>query len=346
MKARASNYPPINTSATKPARVSDIARFFSGMIAGGFKAGMQRMRRGPLTKTWDAKLEFIIGTSRGTYNLLTEIGSERYQRVLETALPVIDGGATLQVSTDKNLPGHWFLPKVDNGSVILYFHGGGYVYGSVRTHGKLMGTIANAVSARVFALDYRLAPEHPQPAAVDDACAAFRHLVASGISPQRIVFAGDSSGGGLVLLALIALRDAGDVLPAAGVAISPWVDLSCTDESFKRNAPYDPVTREACLVAAKAFLHGANPQLPEVSPLFADLAGLPPLLIQAGEIEVLYDQIAKFAEKAKAAGVDVNFHAYKDMVHVWHMYVGFTPLAQEAIDEIAAFVKTSADNQK
>lgn len=324
----------------------DVLRFILGSIGGAFRAGFHRIFRGPLRKAWSWKLEVIIGVQGGTYSLLAKIGPERYQRVLKKLLTKIDGGgATVKVSDGKDISGHWFVPDTDNGSVILYFHGGGYVYGSAATHGKMMGAIACAASARVLALDYRLAPEHPQPAAIEDACAAYLSLVESGISPKRIVFAGDSSGGGLVFSALIALRNSGVILPAAAVGISPWVDLECSDTSFDSNSLYDPVTREACLVAASAYLNGSNARAPEVSPLFADLKGLPPLLIHAGEVEVLHDQISEFVKKAKLAELNVEFSVYDDMVHVWHMLIGFTPQAEKAIDEIAEFIKikTSAE---
>ena len=172
---------PANSSYVKPPRFWDALRFIFGMIGGGLRAGLRRIFRGPLRKAWSWKLEVIIGLSGGTYALLAKIGPERYQRVLEGVLPKVNGaGATVKISEAKDAPGHWFIPDRDNGSVILYFHGGGYVYGSVKTHGRMMGTIACAASARVFAPDYRLAPEHPQPTAIEDACAAYRYLVKSG----------------------------------------------------------------------------------------------------------------------------------------------------------------------
>jgi acetyl esterase/lipase len=292
--------------------------------------------------SWSLKLEAIIGVQRGTYGLLSAIGPLRYQRTLEASIPSIDsGGTTLETSDAPQVPGHWFIPPThDENRVILYFHGGGYVYGSAKTHGKMIGTIARISQTKALALDYRLGPIHPQPAAIEDACAAFRHLVQTGTPPGQIIFAGDSAGGGLVIAAMLALRDAGDPLPAAGVAISPWVDLTCTDDSFDKNAPFDPVTRKACLVAAAGYLDGLSPKDPTVSPLFAKLEGLPPLLLHAGEIEVLKDQICAFDTRAKAAGIDTTLNVYDDMVHVWHMLLGFTPQADAAIEEIAAFIQT------
>jgi len=318
----------------------DIVSYIIDVIGRLFKIIFSRIFRGPLRKSWSWKLEIIIRLSRASYDLLAKKGPERYNRVFEKILPKIDGsGATIKLSETKEAPGHWFIPSKDNGSVILYFHGGGYVYGSAKTHGKMIGAIACAASAKTLALDYRLAPKHPQPAAIEDACEAYRYLIKSGTSPKRIIFAGDSAGGGLVIAAMLALRNAGDILPAGGVCISPWVDLQCSDDSFETNARYDAVTKAACLVAASAYLNGSNPKEPLVSPLYADLKELSPLLIHAGELEVLHDQIYKFAKRAESEGIDVTFKIYHDMVHVWHMFSGFTPEAEKAINEIGEFVK-------
>lgn len=328
-------------SSSKASPYWDAFGFIVDVTIRTFKVLLHRVFLGPMRKTWSLKLELIIRVSRASYDLLAKKGPERYNKAFDKILPKIDGrGAEIKTSDQGDAPGHWFIPPNENGSIILYFHGGGYVYGSVKTHGRLIGELACATSSRILALDYRLAPKHPQPAAIEDACKAYRYLLKSCISPKRIVFAGDSAGGGLVVSSLIALRDAEDVLPAAGVCISPWVDLTCSDDSFHSNSRYDPVTKEACLVAASAYLNGADPRIPEASPMFANLGGLPPLLIHAGELEVLHDQIYKFSELVKTAGVDTTLHVYKDMVHVWHMFSGFTPEAENAILEISKFVKT------
>lgn len=327
--------------SNESARFFDMLRFIAGSLGRGTKALFRRIFLGPKRPSWGIKMEGIIGLQGGTYNLLSKIGPLRYHRAVEALIPrVVSGDATVEISEADGLPGHWFVPEQPSDAVILYFHGGGYVYGSVKTHGEMIGAIACSASAKTFALDYRLAPTHPQPAAIEDACQAFHRLIEMGVPPERIVFAGDSAGGGLVIAAMLALREEGSPLPAAGVAISPWVDLTCSDDSFDRNARYDSVTREACLVAASAYLNGLPADSPIVSPLFASLDGLPPLLVHSGEVEVLHDQICSFAERATSANVDVTLSVYPDMVHVWHMLVGFTPHAQAAIDEIGTFVKT------
>ncbi|MEO5819280.1 MAG: alpha/beta hydrolase, partial [Vicinamibacteraceae bacterium] len=233
-------------------------------------------------------------------------------------------------------------PPDASGPVLLYFHGGGFCFGSLRTHGLLVGALARAARARTFAAEYRLAPEHTAPAAHQDALAAYHHLLGEGIAPHDIVLAGDSAGGTLVLSTLIALRDAGEPMPAAGVAISPWVDLSCSGASFQSNARYDFVGERHCRLAAASYLGAVDPRSPAVSPLFADLRGLPPLLIQAGGAEVLIDQIRAFADRAREAGVDTTLSVYDDMVHVWHLMRGVTADGQRAIDEAGAFVRAQA----
>lgn len=219
----------------------------------------------------------------------------------------------------------WLEPPGAGRAVVLYFHGGGFCFGSIRTHGLLIGALARAARARVFAAEYRLAPEHTAPAAHEDALAAYRHVLAEGVAPEQIVIAGDSAGGTLVLGTLLALRDAGEPMPAAGIAISPWVDLSCSGASFKTNARFDFVGETHCRLAAVSYLGAVDPRRADVSPLFADLGGLPPLLIQAGGAEVLVDQIRAFADRARGAGVDVTFSVYDDMVHVWHLMRSATP---------------------
>ncbi|MGH7932408.1 MAG: alpha/beta hydrolase, partial [Candidatus Binataceae bacterium] len=206
------------------------------------------------------------------------------------------------------VPAEWVsAPNSAADRVILYVHGGGYVMGSVNTHRDLMGRLSRAAQARVLGLNYRLAPEHPFPAPVEDATAAYRWLLAQGIKPSRIAIGGDSAGGGLVVATLVALRDAGQPLPAVGVCLSPWTDMENTGASMTTKAKADPVVqREMVGVIAKLYLGGKDPRSPLASPLYAELRGLPPLLIQVGENETLLDDSNRLAEKAKAAGVQVK----------------------------------------
>ena len=278
---------------------------------------------------------------------MPRIGVVRWRNVGETLSPLATDGVTPRFVRDEEdgrvIQGAWLEPAGADGPVLLYFHGGGFVFGSIRSHGTLIGALARAAGARTFAPQYRLGPEHPAPAAHDDGIAAYLYLLRRGIPPGRIVIAGDSAGGTMVLNTLIALRDAGAPLPAAGVAICPWVDLACSGASFETNAPFDYVGKVHCLLAAKNYLNGLDPRRPDISPLFAALAGLPPLLVHAGEAEVLVDQIRAFAARAEAAEVDIRLEVYPDMVHVWHLMRAVTSTAQHAIDEIGAFVRKHTD---
>jgi acetyl esterase/lipase len=191
--------------------------------------------------------------------------------------------------------------------VVLYLHGGGYVIGSPRSHRHLAAAVAAAGQASALLLDYRRAPAHPSPAAVDDATAAYRWLLDQGIAPGHIVIGGDSAGGGLTVATLLALRDARLPLPAGGVCISPWVDLTFSGASYRTRAAVDPiVTRPGIDEMARAYFGATSARAPLASPLFADLRGLPPLLIHVGSDEVLLDDAVQLADRAKAAGVDAT----------------------------------------
>jgi len=224
--------------------------------------------------------------------------------------------------------------------VILYVHGGGYVMGSAGSHRDVTGRLSKASGARVLSLNYRLAPEHPFPAPVDDAVAAYRWLLAQGISSSNVAIAGDSAGGGLAFATLLALRDAGDPVPAAGVGISPWVDMEGTGESMTTRAAVDPVIqKEGLLKMAKLYLGDADPKNPLAAPLHANLAGLPPLLIHVGDAETLLNDATRITERARKAGVDVTLKIWDEMPHVWHMFAPILPEGQQAIEEIGAFFK-------
>lgn len=243
------------------------------------------------------------------------------------------------------VPAEWIAaPGADAARTILYLHGGGYVLGSIATHREMCGRISRAAGARVLTVDYRMAPEHPHPAAVDDAVAAYDWLLAQGADPASVVIAGDSAGGGLTAATLVALRDEGRPAPAAGVLISPWTDLAISGESITTRATLDPMITSGTGVGnmASLYLNGVNAKTPLASPLYADLRGLPPLLIQVGTSEVLFDDASRFDAAARTAGVDVTFEAWNGMVHVWHLFAGLVPEGQEAIERIGAFVRERA----
>lgn len=242
------------------------------------------------------------------------------------------------------VPAAWVeAPGADPGRTMLYLHGGGYVIGSIDTHRELAGRLSQAAAARVLIIDYRLAPEHPYPAAVEDAAAAYRWLMASGADPARTVVAGDSAGGGLTVATMLALRESGDPLPAAGVCLSPWVDMEGLGDSMTGKAEVDPMVRYEGLVRmASLYLNGADPRAPLAAPLYADLNGLPPLLIHVGTAETLLDDAVRLADRAKAAGVDVTFESWDDMIHVWHLFAPLLPEGQQAIERVGAYVRERA----
>jgi len=234
-------------------------------------------------------------------------------------------------------------PGADAGRAVLYLHGGGYVIGSINTHRDLAARISRAAKARALVIDYRLAPEHPFPAAVEDSVAAYRWMLAQGLKPSRIAVAGDSAGGGLTVATLVAIRDAKLALPAAGVCLSPWTDLEGLGDSMKSKAAVDPmVQKEGLAEMAAHYLQGKDPRSPLAAPLYADLAGLPPLLIQVGTAETLLDDSTRLAERARKAGTKVTLEAWENMIHVFQIFAPMLDEAQQAIDKIGEFVRANA----
>ena len=237
------------------------------------------------------------------------------------------------------VPGLWITTPAGRSRNILYFHGGGYALGSSRAHAEMASWIARAAQARVFVLDYRRAPEYRFPAALEDALLAYHGMLNSGIDPRGLTVAGDSAGGGLTLALLTSLRDRGEPLPSSAVCISPWVDLEMTGASIVSKAAVDPLlTRQGLQQFADWYLGGQDARNPLVSPLYADLQGLPPLLIQVGTSEILLDDAQRLAQRARAAGVKVTLSQYEDMPHVWHVFASFLPEARQADNEIGEFV--------
>jgi len=231
-------------------------------------------------------------------------------------------------------------------AVILYFHGGGYAIGSPASHRHLIAALSQAAGAAALAVDYRLSPEHPFPAAVEDAVRTYQWLLRSGVTPNRIVIAGDSCGGGLTMATLLALRDRGMPRAAAGVCLSSWFDLTMSAESYTTKAEVDPIIKRETLIRwAQAYMQGQDPRTPIASPLFADLSGLPPLLIQVGTEEVLLDDSTELAARAKAAGVDATLEVWEEMIHVWHYFYPMLREGREAIARIGEFVRERMEQE-
>lgn len=227
---------------------------------------------------------------------------------------------------------------------ILFLHGGGYVTGSPALYRHILWRFAAAARARVAAIDYRLAPEHPFPAALDDAVAGWQGLLAEGGDPRRCAVMGDSAGGGLALALLLRLRDMSAPLPGAAVAISPWTDLAMTGTSLGRNATSDPMENpDDVPFLARCYLGEADPKTPYASPLYGDPRGLPSTLIQVGGDEILLDDSVRMAQRMQAAGCKVELEIWPRMPHVWHAFAPIMPEARRAIARIGAFVLAATE---
>lgn len=236
-------------------------------------------------------------------------------------------------------------PQADDSHALLYLHGGGYVMGSCNTHRALGGALSRAAEAVVLLPEYRLAPEAPFPVAVDDAVAAYEHLLAAGYAPARLAIAGDSAGGGLTAATLVALRDRSLPQPAAAVCISPWSDLTCTAGSYRTRAEADPMITPADIAEMAAhYLQGADPEAPLASPNHADLRGLPPLLIHVGRDEILLDDAVQLHERAVAAEVASTLEVWDDMIHVWHAFHPVLAAGRDGVARVGAFLREQWSN--
>lgn len=225
--------------------------------------------------------------------------------------------------------------------ILFYIHGGGFTAGSAAAYRGLSSHLSTATGCRVLAVDYRWAPEEPFPAALDDCVAGYRWLVtAGGAATRNVVLAGDSAGGNLVAAMLLALKQEGDTLPAAGVCLSPIFDLALTGESVTSRASRDPMILASSLQkCSTAYRGNSDPRNPLMSPLYGDLSGLPPLLLQCGSEEMLRDDSVRLAAKAKAAGVDVTFEEWDEMVHVWHLFADRLTDGRKALARVGEFVR-------
>ena len=283
-----------------------------------------------------------LATSLGDYDD-SQGTIEGFRRSLEqlTGGFSFDGPATFSRVNAGGVSAEWIAAEGSSeGRAIVYVHGGGYVIGSVRTHRVLMAGLSQASGARVLGLDYRLAPEYPFPGAVEDTVEAYRWLLNEGFDPGRISVAGDSAGGGLTVAAMVQMRYSGLPMPGAGVCISPWVDMEGIGESMETRADIDPMVKKDGLeFMARTYLDGGNPRAPLAAPIYADLRGLPPLLIQVGEAEVLFDDATRLAGLAREAGVEVQLDAWEDMIHVWHMFAPILPEGRRAISQAGEFIK-------
>jgi acetyl esterase/lipase len=254
-------------------------------------------------------------------------------------------GAEIEPATVGGIAGEWTRGRrARRDAAVLYLHGGGYVIGSPKSHRHLTAALSEASGLSLFVPDYRLAPEHPFPAALEDAVAAYKGLLESGLSPACLAIAGDSAGGGLTIATLVALRERKIPLPACAVGISPWTDLSQGGEAYRTRLARDPmVSKDGLDAMAAAYLAGADAKTPLASPLFADLSGLPPLLLQVGTEEALYDDTVGLKQRAEAAGVEVSAESWGGMMHVWHIFHPILSEGRDAIARIGAYLKSRVE---
>ena len=235
----------------------------------------------------------------------------------------------------------WAIPRgAGDAGAILYLHGGAYVMGSIASHRALVSRLAVAAGCRALAVEYRLAPEHPFPAAVEDAVRAYEWLLSHGREARQIVLAGDSAGGGLAVASLVALRDAGAPLPAAALLLSPWTDLEVSGRSVGTVGRRDPMlTARALRREAAMYLGKEDPRHPLASPIHAGLEGLPPMLVQVGTREILLDDARRLAERARGDGVEVELDAWEGMFHVWQFFTPLVPESNAAVEKLGRFAR-------
>jgi acetyl esterase/lipase len=280
--------------------------------------------------------ELLDGADLGGLTL-----QERRAFMAAAGAPPPRGTAVEEVDAD-GVPAEWVTAAGVTGErTVLFLPGGAYHIGSPATLRRMVALVSGAAQARVLSAGYRLAPEHPFPAAVHDALTAYRWLLARGVAAHHLAIVGNSSGGGLALAALVALRDAGEPMPAAAVVISPWTDLETTTGGSRRTraAADRMTTTDGQKEAADWYLAGQDPRHPYASPVHADLHGLPPVLIHVGDAEILLDDSTRFAARARAAGVDVTLEVWDEMPHCWHTFAGFLPEADQAIEGIGSWLQ-------
>jgi monoterpene epsilon-lactone hydrolase len=251
-------------------------------------------------------------------------------------------GVHVEVDKINDLHAEWLTPKdATDGKLLLYLHGGAYVIGGCDMHRQMVSHIARAGRIRALLPEYRLAPEHKFPAAIDDAVGVYRSLIDMGIRAKDIILAGDSAGGGLVVATLLSLRDAGDTLPAAAVLLSPFLDITGSGVSMQTRAAVDPWFHPEDLpIIAKNYCEPHQQRFPLVSPVFANVEGLPPMLIQVGDHEILLSDSERLADACIAAGIDVELQVWPEMWHVFQLFVGKMPESRRAIKKMGAYIQS------
>ena len=274
---------------------------------------------------------FDFNTSIEDFRQLCEQAANRYSKIPD--------GIEIKENIIMNIKSEWITPiGANRKNVIMYVHGGGYVSGSCNDHRAFVSKFAKNCGITCLQYEYRLAPENPFPAALDDSVAVYQWLLNNGYKPSHIIIAGESAGGGLTLAMLLAFKDKNISMPAAAVAISPWTDLTCSSESYKTKNKVSVAPLNSWIVFSKYYVGDHSPNLPLVSPLFGNLEGLPPIFINSGEDDELFEDGEKFSVKARKAGVNITFRAGKGMVHCYPLLTPYFKEATEALQEICTFI--------
>lgn len=313
--------------------------FFSSLLS----VFVARLFRGPKHPVWSFRTEFLVTFIRNQIELLFQVGPVALQAQpltspVDSSLPIKMRFQKIQIgscNTEVHTPAGWTPAD----GALLYLHGGGYALCSPSMYRDLTSRISAASRMKVYVLDYRLAPKHPFPAALEDSLGAYQHLLDEGLAPHKICIAGDSAGGGLTLATLLSLRDKERPLPKAAVLLSPWVDLTCECDSIIANAPYDYLPIDSLPKMARLYTDESNLREPLISPLFADLHDLPPLLVQSGGAEMLLSENLKLVENARQAGVHVSLEVKDGMFHVWQAFARFLPEGRAAIASVGNFLR-------
>jgi acetyl esterase/lipase len=302
-----------------------------------------RARRGPLRPSWPFGFEVIFDFLKRDWATLWRSPPPAIRAYVDGQTRSTAAIRAVERRSEQlaGVPAEWFAPRdrPARRGVVLYFPGGSYIFGSTVSHRDPLARLTLATGLRTLALNYRRAPEHPFPAALNDALAAYRALLAQGTDPRDVVLAGESAGGNLALVTLLELVRAGAPVPRAGVLLSPWLDLSCSGASMTTNARFDWGNREMLMFQAREFAGAADLRDPRVSPFYADLSGLPPLLLQVGGCEILLDQCTALAARAAAAGVDLALDVVSEMPHAPYFFSPYAPGGARALQSIAAFVR-------
>jgi epsilon-lactone hydrolase len=305
---------------------------------------VRRAVRGPLRPTWSVELEALATVLHHYSKSTAFLPVHVHRRAIDSfgVRSPLEGATHREPDNANGVPVQWFRrAESAPDRVLVYLHGGGYGIGSVRSHTDIMCRLCAETGGLVLGVDYRLAPEYRFPAQLEDALTVYRWLLKDRkFAPERVILAGESAGGALTISTMVAARDQKLPLPAAAVCLSPWVDLSISGGSMITNEPFDYLNRRALRAYARRFARAADHRHPLAAPLHADLNGLPPLLVHAGGAEVLFDQAAHLARRARDVGVRVQFDVWPDMFHAFHLFAAFVKEGREAISHVGDFVRT------